>query len=391
MKRIVFVSLMSGFMASVAFAAPAPILELLTEMRECGATVRGGYDKDLGVFIVGIGRTRYRPGAIEKSREIALLQAKESIAGALKRSVKAKETLFSEMSVVDDTTKVKLILTSMSETSINQLLQGEQVISSGKNENGEMEVVVYVSSKMTDYASDYHKVVGSSECKRGVKAVGIAADRHVAEQNALRSAVEQVAGTLVVGKISINEREELHKKLATSAGALVDEYRVVKETKVDAEFRVEVIAIVSKRKLYDTYKSYFKALDNPAFYIQSSNRALAQSFTQFFVEKGMQITENRDDAQYVIRLDGRYHDRETPGNSASMGTMLSLNIDIVSTDGARVLLKMNEKCAKDSEVLNRGQRMNEVSCMIFEKVHGRLHQAIHNMVVKMLDDQTVVE
>jgi hypothetical protein len=134
-------------------------------------------------------------------------------------------------------------------------------------------------------------------------------------------------------------------------------------------------------------------LDNPVFYIEATDRALSRNFTQFFIDKGMQISENRDVAQYIIRLDGKYRDRPTPGNADSMGTMLSLAIEIVSIDGTRVLLKMNEKKAKDSEVLSREQRIEEVSRTIFEKVHKRLHQAIHDMVIKMLDeaDTTPVE
>ena len=49
-------------------------------------------------------------------------------------------------------------------------------------------------------------------------------------------------------------------------------------------------------------------------------------------------------------------------------------------------MRMNEKKSKDSEVLSREQRIEEVSRTIFEKVHGRLHQAIQDMVIKMLDD-----
>jgi hypothetical protein len=293
------------------------------------------------------------------------------------------------MSATDDSSEAKAFVSSITESSIDQLVKGIQVVSSGKNAEGEMEVAVYLTSKMADHTStllEMQKQWGSSGV---VKAVGMGMERRVAEMNALRSAVEQVAGTLVVGKVSMNEREELHKRLATSAGALVEEYRVISETKVEMEFRIEIVARVSKRKLYDSYKSYFKTLDNPVFYIEATDRALSRNFTQFFIDKGMQISENRDVAQYVIRLDGKYRDRPTPGNADSMGTMMSLAIEIVSIDGTRVLLKMNEKKAKDSEVLSREQRIEEVSRTIFEKIHKRLHQAIHDMVIKMIDDADI--
>ena len=69
-----------------------------------------------------------------------------------------------------------------------------------------------------------------------------------------------------------------------------------------------------------------------------------------------------------------------------MGTMLALNIEIVSVDGTKTLLTMNEKQAKDSEVLTREQRIEEVSRRIFNKLETRLHKAIQDMVVRMLDE-----
>lgn len=384
--KILCLGVLSAMQACFADSIPGPISEILSEMRETGATVRGGYNSDLGVFLVGIGRTRYRHGAVSKSREIAQMHAVKAVTEALGQAFRAKDVVALQMSATDDSSEAKAFVSSITESSINQLVKGIQVVSSGKNAEGEMEVAVYLTSKMVDHTStllEMQKQWGSSGV---VKAVGMGMERRIAEMNALRSAVEQVAGTLVVGKVSMNEREELHKRLATSAGALVEEYRVISETKVEMEFRIEVVARVSKRKLYDSYKSYFKTLDNPVFYIEATDRALSRNFTQFFIDKGMQISENRDIAQYVIRLDGRYRDRPTPGNSESMGTMLSLAIEIVSIDGTRVLLKMNEKKAKDSEVLSREQRVEEVSRTIFEKVHKRLHQAIHDMVIKMIDD-----
>ena len=178
----------------------------------------------------------------------------------------------------------------------------------------------------------------------------------------------------------------MHKRLATTAGALVEEYRITKETKVEAEFRVEILARVNKRKLYDSYRSYFKCLDNPTFCIVATDQVLIRHFSQFFADKGFTLTNDPSDCQYLIKLDGRFRDRPTPGNPQSMGTMLSLNIEIVSVDGTKTLLTMNERQAKDSEILTRDQRMEEVARRIFNKLETRLHKAIQDMVVRMLDE-----
>ena len=68
---LITVMLPSMLMASV----PAEVSELVSEMKELGASCRGGVSKELGVFIVGIGRAKYRPGAINRCREVAEMNA----------------------------------------------------------------------------------------------------------------------------------------------------------------------------------------------------------------------------------------------------------------------------------------------------------------------------
>lgn len=369
-----------------AAEVPQPVSALIAEMRETGSTVRGGMSPELGLFIVGIGHARYREDDVSLSREIAEANAKKQLTSALEQSFKARDVAVLQMTAENDKAEASAFVSSLTESSVNQLLKGLQMASSGKNAQGEMEVVMYLTAKMQDRTSDLVAAQLQWGDRGVVAAVGIDVERTIAEKNALRSAVEQVAGTLVVGKVSVNEREEMHKRLATTAGALVEEYRITKDTKVEAEFKVEILARVNKRKLYDSYRSYFKCLDNPTFCIVATDQALIRQFSQFFADKGFSLTNDPSDCQYLINLDGRFRDRPTPGNPQSMGTMLALNIEIVSVDGTKTLLTMNERQAKDSEVLSREQRIEEVSRRIFNKLETRLHKAIQDMVVRMLDE-----
>lgn len=375
-----------GLQTLAMASVPDSVSALVQEMRDAGASVRCATAQDGGVFLVGIGRSKYRPGAINRSREVAQVNAVKELTSALQTSFKAHDVAGLTMKQDGDTTEVKAFVSSLTESKIDTLLKGVQLVSSGKNASGEMEVVVYTTAKLVDQSDALLNAQLQWGDKGVVMAVGIDTDRAVAEKNALRSAVEQVAGTLVVGKVSVNEKEEMHKRLASTAGALVEEYRVVRETKVDMEFRVEVLARVNKRKLYDSYRSYFKCLDNPVFCIVATDEALIRNFTQFFSDKGFSLVNDPTECQYLIKLDGRFRDRPTPGNDKSMGTMLGLNVTIVSADGKKTLLTMNEKQAKDSEILTAEQRREEVSRRIFNKLEARLHKAIQDMVVRMLDD-----
>ena len=366
---------------------PHPVAELTKEMRETGATCQGGVAKDLGIFIVGIGHARYKENDIAYSREIAEINAKKRVSSVLAQSFRAKDVVGLELTADSEGRKeVKAFVSAHSKAEIDQLMKGWQIVSSGKNAAGQMEVVGFITAQMADRADDLVKAQLEWGDQGVVAAVGIDADRAFAEKNALRSAVEQVAGTLVVGKVSVNEKEELHKRLATTAGALVEEYRITKETKAEAEFKVEILARVSKKKLYDNYRSYFKSLDDPMFCLVATDPSLIRHFNQFFTDKGLHLTGNQEEAQYFIKLDGRFRDRPTPGNDKSEGTMLDLSISVEAVDSSRTLLTMNEKQSKDSEILNSEQRREEVSRRIFRKLESRLHKALHELVIRMLDD-----
>lgn len=382
-----------AFFLSSASGAPAKlppeVLELVSEMEESGGTSGLERSKDIGLFAVGIGRVPYRADAIDSCREQATIEAKKELASALSLSLKARDVAALKYS--DDGkghVEASEDFSSETEVSVDNLIKGLKVVRSGRNAAGKMEVVVYVSEKQKAYAQEFEAAQLTWGDKGVVQAVGVAPDRALAEKNALRSAVEQVAGTLVVGKVSVSvmEKEEFHKHLATTAGALVESYRVTKETRVESEYRIEILARVSKRKLYENYRSYFKCLGDPAFCLVATNKELIEQFNQFFEDKGLRLVTNPGEADYLICLDGRFRDRPTPGNASSEGTMLNLTITVRSADGSRVLLTMKEKQAKDSAVLTADQRREEVCRRIFEKVEKQLHQAVQNMVMRMLDD-----
>ena len=362
---------------------PPEVQKVAAELKSSGAAVRSGVSKDLGVFLVGVGRTQYRRGAVNKCRQIARTYAVNAVAEAMKQTVQAHDAVSLNMTQTDDDkSTVEAFVSSLTETSVNVMLGGVQDVQSGRSESGdEMECVVYVSQKsLPDLKWD-------DKGRKGVvRAVGIDAELKKALQNALRSAVEQVAGTMVVGKVTVNEREEMHQRLATTAGALVEQYQIVAEAKVDLEHRVEIMAKVNKRKLYDSYRSYFKSLDNPTFYVRASAPELRSAFMQYFFGKGMTLTEDADGADYEIRLNGRFSERPNPFSPQHMGTQLTLDVEVVSTDGQIVLLAMSETQAKDSIALNSAQRRDAVCSRVFGKVKERLDQAVHDMVVRMLDE-----
>ena len=375
-------SLICSVYVCVCGAVPPEVQKLAQELKTSGASVRIGASRDLGVFLVGIGRTRYNREAVDKCREIARTCAVNAIAEVMRQTVKAHDVVSLNMAQIDDKSTITAFVSSLTETSVNVLLGGVQDVEFGRNESeGEVEYVVYVAQKrLPDLEWD------DTERRGCVRAIGIDAELKRALQNALRSAVEQVAGTMVVGKVSVNEREEMHRRLSTTAHGLVEQYRIVAETKIDSGHRIEIMAKVNKRKLYDSYRSFFKSLDNPTFHLKASTPELRSAFMQYFLGKGLPLTEDAERADYQIRLNGRFTERPNPFSPQHMGTQLVLDVEVVSTDGRFVLLAMSDTQAKDSLSLTSDQRRMAVCSRIFRKMKDGLDKAIHDMVVRMLDD-----
>ena len=189
LRKFVMLVVLALFQCGMSGTVPKPVWDLLAEMKECGASVRGGYDSSIGVFFVGIGRTCYRPGAVNKSREIAQMNAVKAVSEALGQAFRARDTVSLQLSAKNDSSEAKAFVSAITESSINQLMKGVQVICSGKKSNDEMEVAVYVTSKMSDYSSIFQEFQGQWGGSGVVKAVGMGGDRRIAEMNAAVSMI----------------------------------------------------------------------------------------------------------------------------------------------------------------------------------------------------------
>ena len=121
-------------------SCPADVLALIGEMRQTGGEVRAGYTPETGLFLVGVGHSTYKRGAINKCREVARLDAVKNVTSALSQAVQAKDVVALNMSVDSEgNAEASAFVSSLTETSVDQLVKGLQIVSSGKNAEGEME------------------------------------------------------------------------------------------------------------------------------------------------------------------------------------------------------------------------------------------------------------
>lgn len=365
---------------------PAEIKDLVAEMRESGADVRAGYSRELGVYVVGIGTAEIK-GSKDVAREKAKVNAVDAIAAYLGAAIESSTKMATEESTVGDVTETKEFYQKVQSVDVKQFLKGIVTLDSRTKGDGDMEVAIYCTSTTKDASAE---LVAAKTQDGTVQATGVAETREMALHRAQRSAVEQVVGTSSVSKTvvhTLDSQESIKSRKGTFADGLIEEYRILpEEDRCEEGFRVTIVAKVSKKKVLDTYRAYMKAMDKPAFYLQSSDEELEDAFTQYFIDKGFIISRRPEGANFSISLKGDFAPVEDPV-SGRAGTQLSMTVTVMTIDGAKVLLKVTNDPRKASFFTGSKDRQKEKTAeKACKQIESNLGKAIHKMVVKMVDE-----
>lgn len=219
-----------------------------------------------------------------------------------------------------------------------------------------------------------------------VVSVGEASSSNLATQKAIRGAVEQVLGTIVVGYDKMNGRHDFQVKVFSGTDGVVEKYRVLSESDIPIGKRIEIVAKVSKDKLLSNYSNYMKFIGDPAFYIESNSPALASHFTDFFTDMGIRIAPTPDKAAYVISCTGVFKPVQHPVNREQNGIQLSLRFTVMEINGKETLIDMmNDPRKSASFVGNSVERQMEICAgKAFRQMKQPLHERIQAMVGKLV-------
>ena len=392
MKSLLFI-LSSCLAGMAAFAAvPAAVDAAVKQMQTDGAEVRAGFDKSLGVFVVASG-TADITGSKAKAKTVARVNAVQRLGEFLGSQVAAASRHETSEATVNGQTEVKEFFSSVTEVQVRQLLKGVQDY--GSDSDGDtVTAIVYLTTKAQDKTAELQAAMNAMGDAGTVKAVGEGRTHDVAVQLALRSAVEQVVGTLVVGETKITDNEAVRNKIFSGAEGFVDEYRITAEATVTVGARVEIVAKVSKKKLLDSYRNYLKALGDPVFCIECASSdsdkdvQISARFAQFFRKLGLKISKTRDGATYLIKARGSYRRVPNPMDESEVFTQYSMSIKVLAHGGEELLSLVNDP-RKSAVSLGDPEREREICAeKAFKQMEKPVHEAINSMIARMMADHT---
>lgn len=390
-----FMAILLGVLtAAGTFAVPPQVEALAEKMLADGAGARAACNKQLGVYVVAMGSAEIT-GSKAKAKTVARMEAVKNIGEYLGSQVSASETAGMKASTdVNGVEQSEEFFSSVMQVNVKQALKGVQDLRFV--EDGDRIVsIVYLTTKSADKSAELKAAMNAMGDEGTVKAVGEGKTHDVAVQLALRSAVEQVVGTMVVGETKIADNEAVRNKIFSGAEGFVDEYRIVAEATVTVGARVEIVARVSKKKLLDSYRVYLKTLGDPMFYLECrstdsefEDRQVATRFGQFFRKLGFKTTKDKAKADYFINAVGEYRRVTNPIDEDQVFTQYSMTITVLSKTGDE-LLSLPNNPRKSAVCINNPEREREVcAAKAFRQMEKPVHQAVNDMIARMMADHT---
>ena len=395
MDRMKFITCcLVAFVAGIASAAvPAAVDEAVKQMQADGAEVRAGCTKSLGVFVVASG-TAEITGSKAKAKTVARVNAVKNLAGYFGTDIaNITKNAYTE-STVNGQAEIKEFFSSVTESKVKELLKGVQDY--GTDSDGDtITAIVYLTTKGVDKSAELQAAMNALGDEGTVQAVGEGRTHDVAVQLALRSAVEQVVGTMVVGETKISDNEAVRNKIFSGAEGFVDEYRITAEATVAVGTRIEIIARVSKKKILDSYRVYLKALGDPVFYLECTSsdsdgedKQISARFGQFFRNLGFKISKTPEGADYCINASGSYRRVKNPMDENEVFTQYSMIIKVLSKSGEE-LLSLPNNPRKSAVSLGDPEREREICAeKAFKQMEKPVHEAINGMIARMMADHT---
>lgn len=391
-KFMAILSICSMGMAAVA-AVPEAVEKLAAQMKEDGAESRAGFTRQLGVFVVATGNAPIT-GSKAKAKTIARANAVQNIAAFMGSQISSSTRSESSEATVNGETEIKEFFSTVTETKVKQFLKGVQDLSM-EDDGDTMVSTVFLTTRAIDKSAELKAAMNAMGDEGTVRAVGEANTHQNAVQMALRAAVEQVVGTMVVGETKITDNEKVKSKIFSGAEGFVDTYRAVEEIEISAGWRVTVIAKVSKKKLLDSYRVYLKTLGDPMFYLECTSsdsegedRQIAARFGQFFRKLGFKISKTPEGADYLINASGSYRRVKNPIDEDQTFTQYSMVITVLSKTGEE-LLSLPNNPRKSAVCINNPERERELcAAKAFKQMEKPVHEAINAMIARMMAEHT---
>ncbi len=341
-----------------------------------GAMIRSGKTDDSGIWVVAIGRAELGNLSEKDAKALAKLDAERALATFLNAQVASA----AEHTMTESDAGSTSSFSQWSRIDVNQALAGVRIEKTMAHE-GEMLVFAVMTEKTVDATNTLKETI-ANERPGTVEATGIGPTREAAIQAACRSALEQVCGTTVVASDATVDSAIRARAYADVQG-MVSAYRIIKETREGADFRITILAEIKKDELQESYDAQMKSIGDPLFWITSNNEDAATEISDFLMAKGLKTTIKKGTSDYKVELKSDFREVIHPVKKRQ-GTQLRLTALCYDKTGVLMFSLPNDP--RKATVFTGNPERQKQLCVkraikqLGKPLHERLQRAISNMV-----------
>ena len=364
--------------------SPDALLERLNAKKQQFAT---GWNPNTDIWVISVQEVKLRKGMSEaEAADIAAIRAKNQIASYMGSSVSAQEELIYTEETVNGKAVAKEFFKSIQRVDVNQFLRGVTIFKQ-EVKDGKLVAAFYVTGKLIDASAALEKQLRAAP-PGTVRAIGfciiengkIASAKRKALQSALRNAVEQVMGTMVVGQSQLMDNEKAKSKVISQTVGNIKQYRIVKEAPHGSNYQVIVNAQVDEKHILDNYAAMVRSMGNPGFFVNTVDPDLYYSLSGFLTDLGFSVVTDQNQAQFIVNADCKYlpiHD-----DHYGKGIQIDLGLSLLDVSSNQQLFGIHNTPRLTSTYSgNFNQIRRSAANKAFKTMRKQIHEKLNKVVM----------
>ena len=349
--------------------------------------MKSGVSQSVGIWVV------YRvdvpsDGKMNQNQMLSLaeIRAKRDIAAWMNTSVESSASLERSQVVEGDSSTIKEVYTSLTQTNSEAFLRGVTLHSTYTDNEG-FHAYYYATGKIADRTAELEAQLKAAP-PGVVRAVGfgvitdgkITPAKRQATQVALRNAVEQVMGTTVIGQSQLMDNEKAKSKVISQTAGNVKEYRIVKEDRDGANYQIIINAKVDEKNLLDNYAAMVRSMGNPGFMVKCQDPDLKAAFSGFLAELGFKVVTRGAEAAFIV--DGNCKYIGVTDDYYGKGIQIDLNLRLVDKKSGQEFFNISNDPTFTTSYSGSLHQIRQSSAKkAFNKMRSELHEKLNKVVM----------
>lgn len=361
--------------------------EFFQKMRQKRMIFLTGWSQKTDIWVICIQEIPLTAGMTEtEAADIAEVRAKKQIAAFLGSSATSQEELIYKEETVDGKTTSQEFFRSVKRVDVKQFLRGVTLFNQ-EVKNGHLCAAYYVTGKLVDASAAFESQLRSTS-PGVVQSVGfgiiidekIAPAKRKALQTALRNAVEQVMGTMVVGQSQLMDNDKVKSKIISQTVGNVKQYRILKEFQTGNNYQVIINAQVDEKSILDNYTAMVRSMGNPGFYVHTADPDLHTAFSGFLSDLGFKVTTDKNDAQFVFDADCKY--LEVDDSQYGKGLQIDLALQLYDKGNHQQLISIQNMPRLTSTYSGSFHQIRQSAAeKAFKTIKKQLHEKLNKVVM----------